>query len=83
MNRNNVFTATAARQRFFEILQLVEKGKDAFIVKKDRNIKFKISLLPREQKPSKLLIAKRITKIALKSTTPEKMSKIFDARLKI
>jgi len=42
MSDQIVFTATEARQNFFELLRMAEAGKEPIVMKKDSKVKFKI-----------------------------------------
>lgn len=72
-----VYNATSARQNFFELLKAVEEGKEAIIVKKDRDVRFKVSLVPKAKKYSKVRIAKEMSKIGLPTGPWKEMEKII------
>lgn len=72
-----IFTATEARQNFFEILKIVEKGKEAIIVKKDEDKRFKLILAEKEKQPNKVAIVKKMGKIGLKTMSVRKMKEII------
>lgn len=72
-----IFTATEARQNFFELLKSVEKGQDAIILKKDQGIRFRITLEKPEKKKDYKKILKEMGQIGLKITSWKKAKKII------
>ncbi len=73
-----VFTATEARQNFFELLRMAEKGKEPIVVKKDKNIRFKMTMIKeKKQKRNIDKILKEMGEIGLKTMPWKKMKKII------
>ena len=73
-----VFTTTEARQNFFELLRMVEEGKEPVIIKKDRNIKFKMIIFKEEKKKKNFdKILKEMGEIGLPALPIKKMNKIL------
>lgn len=75
--QQKIFTATQARQKFFDLLRLAEEGVEPVIVKKDRGTEFKLSVVKRRKKKDKLKILEEMGKIGLKSGTPEEIKAIL------
>lgn len=80
---SKVFTATQARQKFFELLKRVEKGEDAIILKKDQQIRFRITLEKPEKKKDYKKILKKMGEIGLIALPIKKMKKIIAKSHKI
>ena len=73
-----VFTATEARQNFFELLRMVEEGKEPIVVKKDKNIRFKMTMIKEKRKEKNIdKILKEMGDIGLKTMPWKKMKKII------
>ena len=73
-----VFTATEARQNFFELIRMAEKGKEPIVVKKDKNIRFKMTMIKeKKQKRNIDKILKEMGEIGLKTMPWKKMKKII------
>ncbi|MDQ3098394.1 MAG: hypothetical protein M3Q44_01475 [bacterium] len=72
------YTATQARQNFFELLRLAEAGEEPVITKSDSNTTFKI-VKSEKKKPKKDIgkIIKKMGKIGLVVGTPEDIKKII------
>lgn len=78
MSDQIVFTATEARQNFFELLRMVEEGKEPIVVKKDKNIKFKMTMIKGKKKEKNIdKILKEMGDIGLKTMPWKKMKKII------
>lgn len=73
--KQKVFTATEARQRFFEVLKLAEHGETPLIIKKDSNLTFEVNLSRPKKDIEKLL--SEMGEIGLKVGTPEEIKKIL------
>lgn len=73
------FNATEARQNFFQLLKLVEKGDEAIIVKKDQDLRFKIILDNKAKSTNKELLLKEIRHLGLKSMPIKKMKAVFSS----
>lgn len=78
MINKTVFTATEARQNFFELLQLAEAGKEPIIVKKDSKVNFRVVTSPKKKKKDIKKILKEMGEIGLKSMPWSKMEKIIE-----
>ncbi len=74
------FNATEARQNFFRLLRLVEKGDEAVIVKQDQDLRFRLTVEPQAKPSTKKLLLKEISKIGLKSKSLKKMKDVFTSR---
>ena len=73
-----VFTATEARQNFFQLLRMVEDGKKPVIVKKDRNIKFRMTIIKEEKKKKNIdKILKEMGEIHMPILSIKKINKIL------
>lgn len=76
-----VFNATEARQHFFELLRLVEEGKEPIIINKHKRLKVKlIPVKEKEKKEDIDKILKEMGRIGLKVVSIKKMKKIFESR---
>lgn len=72
------FSATEARQNFFELLQLAKEGKIVTIEKKDENIEFQLQKKVRQPRKDIVKIAKEMGKIGLKApTNPQDLKRII------
>lgn len=80
MKQPIIFNATEARQNFFNLLRMVEMGREAVIVKKDSQSRFKITMIKQEKKPDKMKIVERMGKIRYKTAPWEEMEKIIIKR---
>jgi len=79
-----VFTTTEARQNFFELLRMVEDGKEPVIVKKNRNIKFKMIIFKEEKKKKNFdKVLKEMGEIGLPALPIKKINKILSTTHKI
>ncbi len=78
-----IFNVTEARQRFFELLNMVEKGMEPLILKKNRNLIFKITLSRVKIKSDKKILLSEMSNINLKSKKPKEIKKILDTKLDI
>lgn len=74
------FTATEARQRFFELLNLAEEGKEPIIVKKDANLKFRLVRIKETNWKEKRQALEDIRKMNLHIGKWEGIKKIIDTR---
>lgn len=81
MIRFNMFFATEARIRFFQLLRMAAHGEDVIVINKDSGQKFKISMLAEEVKPGKQTILKQLSDANLKSKSPEEIKKIIENKL--
>lgn len=73
-----IFTATEARQNFFELLRMAEEGKEPIVVKKDKNIRFKMTMIKEKKKEKNIdKILKEMGEIGLKTMSVKKMKKII------
>lgn len=72
-----VFTATEARQNFFELLRMAEAGKEPIVVKKDSKIEFKIVKNQTKKMKDKMKIVSEMGKIGLKTLPIEQINKIL------
>jgi hypothetical protein len=52
--KQHIFTTTAARKRWFILLQLAAQGEEVIIVERDRNQQFKLVLVGKVQEEEKL-----------------------------
>ena len=76
-----VFTATEARQNFFEFIKLAEQGKDVFLKKSGSLMKVKLEKVNNKNEiERKLKALKELRKIGLPSMSIKKMKKIFESR---
>lgn len=74
-----VFTATEARQNFFELLRMAEEGKEPIVTKKDSRTRFKIIKTQAKKVKDKMKIVEAMGKIGLKALPIEQMKKIFSS----
>jgi hypothetical protein len=51
--KQQIFTTTAARKRWFILLQLAAQGEEVIIVERDRNQQFKLVLVGKPQRKRK------------------------------
>lgn len=79
MSDQIVFTATEARQNFFELLRMAEEGKEPIVVKKDSRTRFKIIKTQAKKVKDKMKIVEAMGKIGLKALPIEQMKKIFSS----
>lgn len=77
MSDQIVFTATEARQNFFELLRMAEAGKEPIVIKKDSQIEFKIVKTQAKKMKDKMKIVKEMGKIGLKTLPIEQINKIL------
>lgn len=77
MSDQIVFTATEARQNFFELLRMAEEGKEPIVVKKDSRTRFKIIKTQVKKVKDKMKIVEEMGKIGLKALPIKQMNKIF------
>ncbi len=76
--KQTTFNATEARQNFFKILEMVEQGKDAVIVKQDRGVKFKLTRIVEKKKDKDIKkLLDEMAKIGLRSMPIKEMKKII------
>jgi len=72
------FSATEARQNFFELLRLAQKGKIVTIEKRDEDVQFQLQKKPNLPKKDIVKIAKEMGKIGLKAPSdPQKLKQII------
>lgn len=74
-----VFTATEARQNFFELLRLVDAGKEPVIKKEDSNKQYKVIGVKKKKPVDKLKILKEMGNIGLTALPIKKMKKIYSS----
>lgn len=73
-----VFTATEARQNFFELLRMAEEGREPIVVRKDKNIKFKMTVIKKKKKEKNIdKILKEMGDIGLRTMPWKRMKKII------
>lgn len=73
-----VFTATEARQNFFELLRMAEAGKEPIVVKKANNIKFKMTMIKEKRKKKNIdKILKEMGEIGLHALPIKEINKIL------
>lgn len=77
MTQQIILNATKARQNFFELLEMIEKGKEAIIVKKNKKVRFRVSLLPVEKKINQEKLLDKIAEAGLPAMSWSKMKKII------
>jgi len=77
MSDQIVFTATEARQNFFELLRMAEAGKEPIVMKKDSRIKFKIVRTQAKKMKDKMKIVREMGKIGLKTLPINQINKIL------
>lgn len=81
MKDKAIFTATEARQHFFELLRLVEEGKEPIIINKHRKVKIKLTPVKQEKNKKNIdKILNEMGEIGLKVVPIKKMKKIFESR---
>ena len=71
------FSATEARQNFFELLRLAKAGKKITINKQDEDIMFELNRSPKTKK-NIIKIAKDISNLGLTAVPLDKMTKILE-----
>lgn len=76
-----VFTATQARQHFFELLDLAQKGEDPIILKKHQRLQFRVTLEKPTKKIDKIALIKSTPSISFGKLAPKQMKAIFESRL--
>ena len=81
MRQKTTFNATQARQNFFKLLKLVSQGREAVIIKKDDNVRFKITLFEEKDKVNKKFLLKKMEAVNLKSKPWKEAKKIIETRL--
>lgn len=81
MKDKKVFNSTEARQKFFQLLRMAEEGHEPIIIKKDRGVAFKVSMIKTKKKEDIDDILKKFGDIQIKTMSPKKMKKIFSSRL--
>lgn len=74
------FTATEARQRFFDIFRLVEDGKEVLVNNNYSNVTLHITRLSHQKHKDINGILATMKKHPLTSDTPEKMKETFVSR---
>lgn len=81
MQAETVFTATKARQHFFDLLRLAGEGKKPIVINKHTGVRIKLTLVKQKNKKRNIdKILKEMSKIGLKITPIRKMKKIFESR---
>lgn len=78
--KQKVFTASEARQRFFEVLKLAEQGEKPLIIKKDSNQMFEVNLAQPKPKRDVRKILEDMSKIDLRSLPPKDIKKVLVSR---
>lgn len=73
-----VFTATEARQNFFELLRLVDAGKEPIIKKEDSNKQYKVVEVKKNKSVDKMKVLKEMAKINFHIGSWEKAKKIIN-----
>lgn len=81
MRVKTTFNATQARQNFFKLLKLVSQGREAVIIKKDDNVRFKITLFEEKDKVNKKFLLKKMEAVNFKSKPWKEAKKIIETRL--
>lgn len=76
MPNKTIFTATEARQHFFDLLRMAEEGKEPIVIKKDTDSEFKIIRNVFKRK-DKMKIVKEMGRIGLKTLPMKQMKKIL------
>ncbi len=77
MQDKTVFTATEARQNFFELLRMAEEGKEPVVVKKDTSAEFKIIKTQIKKRKDKMKVVEEMGRIGLKIVPMRRMKKIL------
>jgi antitoxin (DNA-binding transcriptional repressor) of toxin-antitoxin stability system len=78
MQNKTFFTATEARQHFFELLRLAEKGKTPIVFNKNRKVEFKLTAISGDHKQKDIKkILKEMRRINFKIMPLKKMKKII------
>jgi len=77
MSDQIVFTATEARQNFFELLRMAEAGKEPIVMTKDSRIKIKIVRTQAKKMKDKMKIVREMGKIGLKTLPINQINKIL------
>lgn len=77
MQDKTVFTATEARQHFFDLLRMAEEGKEPIVVKKDTNSEFRIIKKAVKKRKDKMKIVEEMGRIGLKTLPIRQMKKIL------
>lgn len=73
-----IFTATEARQNFFELLRMAEAGKEPIVTKKNNSVRFKMTIIKEKRKGKNInKILKEMGDIGLKTMPLKKMKKII------
>lgn len=77
MQDKTVFTATEARQHFFNLLRLAEEGKELIVVNKNKKTRFKLTPIKEKKGKNINKILKEMGEIGLRSMPWRKMKKII------
>lgn len=77
MQDKTVFTATEARQNFFELLRLVDEGKEPLIKKEDTNKQYKVVEVKKKKPVDKMKVLREMGKINLGISSWEEAKKII------
>jgi len=78
MQNKTVFTATEARQNFFQFIKLAESGRNVFIKKRGELLKIKVEKTSQKKEITKKLKAlEELSKIGLPTMPIKKMKKIY------
>lgn len=81
MKHKKIFTATEARQNFFELIKLAGQGKEVYIKKDHLLLRIKLEKTGSKQEIQKKLKAlNRLSKIGLPSKPINKMKEIYSQK---
>lgn len=80
MNGKLLFTATEARQNFFNLLKLASQGRKVVVKSKNSAFSFVLEKASGSDRKSKLDALKNLRRMNIKTFSPDKMGKIFESR---
>ncbi|PIP63563.1 hypothetical protein CO165_01230 [Candidatus Roizmanbacteria bacterium CG_4_9_14_3_um_filter_33_18] len=79
-----VFTATEARQNFFELLRMAEEGKEPIVTRKNNSVRFKMTVIKEKKKEKNInKILKEMGEIHMPILSIKKINKILSTRHEI
>lgn len=82
MQQQIIVTPTEARNRFFQLLRLAEKGNHVVIAKTKNNVRFRLAKIDNSSKDTekRLKAIEKLSNVGLKTMPWEEMKKIINTR---
>jgi len=77
MSNPIILTATEARKNFFHLLSEVAKGREAFILKKDTGLRFRITVAMSDRTSSPEIRSKEWDSLSAKIPRPKALRRII------